>query len=150
MPMVNWDKIKDSEYTLIPDGDYAVIVQEVVEKNAKTGIMYWDVEFMISDGDFAGHKLHDKLFFSEKALNRVKMACHRLGVNTTGEYDFQPHTLIGRTCILTVLTEEYRDNNNTTKQRNLVPYDGYKLDDSTTRGVSKPVDPKDDTSNLPF
>lgn len=145
--LINWDNIKENEYTLIPDGDYAVIVQDVIEKNAKTGTMYWDIEFMISDGDFAGHKLRDKLFFSEKAMNRVKLACRRLGVDTTGEYDFQPVALIGRTCILTVLTEEYRDNKNLVKQRNIVPFGGYKLDEQTIKGTDKPINPKD---NLPF
>ena len=143
---INWDEIEENQYELLPDGEYAVRIVSVVEKTAKTGTPYWNIEFTIESGDYAGRKVWDKLFFTPKTMNRVKFVAHRLGVDTTGETEFSPNDLTNRTCIITLLQEEYRDDHNVVKTQNIVPFDGYKVDEFTTKGVDK----KDDDDSLPF
>jgi hypothetical protein len=94
------------------------------------------------------------MVFSDAAMKRVKLICSRLGLNVAGELDLTPALIEGRSCYVTVETEEYEDQEGNPKKRNVVPFAGY--DRADQAGASAPsATPQsrtedDDESDLPF
>ena len=127
MPTINFSAIEeprsyDSEPTEpVPPGTYECKVQSVEESTTKEGgHPMWIVHFTIEAGEHAGRTVLDRLFFTPKALPRVKLACRALGVDTDGEVELEPEMVMGERCQLVVRTKSFKG-----RQENEVPFAGY-------------------------
>jgi len=126
MPKIDFTKIEDAhDFTPLPDGKYLCKLSEIEESETQNGDEMWKLRFEVIQGDSIGRLIFDNLVFSEAALKRVKLICSRLGVDTSGEVDLTPDTLKNHECLISVLTEEYEDNEGNPKKRNVVPFAGY-------------------------
>lgn len=91
----------ETEYGMVPEGDYEVKVTNTEMRTAKSGTEYLNVEFTIEGPTQKNRKVWDNHFiYSDKAYPRVKFkqlvnACGLNSIKTTEE-------LHGRTCIITV------------------------------------------------
>ena len=50
----NWDEIKESNFELLPDGDYDTVITSAEEKDTKAGGKYWNVRFQVCSGEHSG------------------------------------------------------------------------------------------------
>jgi len=146
MPQVDFDKIDDpNDFTPLPDGDYDCRLQNIEERTTKSGDEMWGLEFVVTSGQYEGRKIFDNMPFSEKALGRVKLICSRLGLDTSKPMFLRPSMLLDRKCIVTVIQEEYEDENGQKKPRNTVPFAGYTKIENGESETSQKVG-----SDLPF
>jgi len=97
--------------------------------------------------EFTGRFIFDNLVFSEAAIKRAKLICSRLGLDVSGELNLTPSLLKDRRCYISVLTEEYEDNEGKIKKRNIVPFAGYER-----ANVAEAADSGEDDGeeNMPF
>jgi len=102
----------------------------VTPTTAKTGKQMWKLKFAVRNGRFEGRHLVDFLFFTDKALPRVKILCSALKVDASGLCDLTPEMLTNRSCRVTVYSKDYRDGTGTTQCRNHVTYDGFEAIES--------------------
>ena len=108
MPKVNMSKVKDTDgFEPIPDGDYKAVVEQVHERQSKSGDEQWGVEWRIIEGVHVGRKVFDNLTFNDKSMWRVKLVCSRLGLDVSGEIDLTPEMIRGKQCLITVIETEY-------------------------------------------
>ena len=115
---------------ILEPGTYPVRVVDCEMKFADSGKKQWIVRMMVTEGIHTKKRIIDSLFFTEKALPRLRFVLDRFGVtefgaNMDGVDDDYPEVLIGREAYCTVTLEEYinRDNQKTT--RNKVDFRGY-------------------------
>ena len=133
MPQIDFRTIEDAQdFTPLPDGKYVCRLDTVEEAATQHGDEMWKLRFKVADGPYQDRLLFDNLVFSEAALKRVKLICARLGLDVSGTLDLTPDLLIGRTCTLTVETEEYEDQEGNVKTRNVIPFAGYERADAAT------------------
>ena len=126
MPKINFAKIDDTEgFTPLPAGEYLCRVDSIEELFTQRNDEMWRLRFEVVEGEYIRRFIFDNLVFSAAAMKRVKLICSRLGLNTHGEVDLTPNLLQGRKCYVSVLIEEYEDNNGNIKKRNVVPFAGY-------------------------
>ena len=123
---------------LLPDGWYKAAVRAVEPKQASSGRDYWRLEFEIVAGDYSGTHVFDNLFFSEKALPRLKLALSALGLPHEGAVDVAPEDLVGRHALIEVTSKEGTDQ----KVRNVVTFDGYRAIPETPRAGTGPRSPE--------
>ena len=118
---LDFKKIPDvQEFPPIPEGQYLCQLESVEESATQTGNEMWTVRFVVEDGPHRGRYLWDRLVFSDAAFPRVKLFASSLGIDVSGELDFNPQLVTGRSCYVTVGIEEYEG-----KQRNKVPFHGF-------------------------
>jgi hypothetical protein len=129
---IDFRGVNPSQKGLLPDGWYHVEVKSVQPKQASSGLEYWRVEFLVRDGGHAGARVFDNLFFSEKALPRLKIALSGLGLPHDGVVEVVSEDLVGRRAWIEVKSQEGTDR----KVRNVVTFGGYKPDAQTTPGES--------------
>ena len=151
MPKIDFSKVDEVQnYSPLPDGRYLCRVAEVEQATTQHGDEMWKLRFLVEAGPHRGRYIFDNMVFSEAAMKRVKLLCSRLDLNAAGELDLTPALIKGRTCYLTVETEEYEDGEGMTKKRNVVPFAGYERADETgALGATKPSAMSDD-EDLPF
>lgn len=165
MPKLNFDKIDDMEsYSPVPAGQYLCRVKEIIDENdsgdkieTKSGDEMWKLRFSIVEGEFKGRNLWDNLVFSANALKRVKFICSRMGIPVSGNVDLTPKMLTGKVCLVTVNVEDYINDQDQTKTRNVIPYDGYeRADESAVESAKNSTSSGDDSQDesgedeLPF
>lgn len=155
MPKIDFDNVDDvQDFSPIPDGKYLCRVAEVEEATTQYGDEMWKVRLMVESGPHRGRYIFDNMVFSDAALKRVKLICSRLGLNVSGELDLKPSVIKGRTCYVTVETEEYEDHEGRTKRRNVVPFAGYDRAEGSAAAaapVAKADGVEDDSEDdLPF
>ena len=122
---VNWDDIQESRGKLLPEGKYLCSLIDVETTTNRAGAPMWTLKFEVKEGAFKGRWIWDRLFFSQKALPRVKYVFSRLGIDTRGQMTLKPGALIGRPAIVEVVIEEYEKRDGSMDERNTVPFDGY-------------------------
>lgn len=145
MPKVDFAKVDDVDsYSPLPDGSYLCRLTEVETDVTRNGDEMWKLRFTVEDGPHAGRYIFDNMVFSLAAMKRVKLICSRLELDTTGEVDLNPDLVKGRRCVVSVQTEEYVDDNNQTKSRNVVPFAGYEHEAAMGAGETG------DENDLPF
>ncbi len=105
----------------LPPGEYRCRVRGAEEK-----ANYLQIEFEVLDEAFAGRKVVDRLFATERALSRCRSALASLGVEVDGLVEVQPRDLIGREVFLTIEPDSYTDRNGVFRRSNKVGYDGYR------------------------
>ena len=155
MPRIDFNRVDDvQDFSPLPDGRYLCRLAEVEEAATQYGDEMWKLRFVVESGPHRGRYIFDNMVFSDAALKRVKLICSRLGLDVSRELDLTPALIKGRSCYVTVETEEYEDYEGNTKQRNVVPFAGYDRAD----GALAPASPKaeqpggedDSESDLPF
>lgn len=72
MPKINWNAVEDSQFTLIPEGDYEVKIQSIIESATQGGDEMWKLTLVIEEGEFKNQKLFTNLVFSEKGYGNIK------------------------------------------------------------------------------
>lgn len=134
MPIIDFSKVDEAQdYTPLPAGKYLCSVSEVQEASTQYGDEMWKLKFLVHSDPYQGRYIFDNMVFSAAALKRVKLICSRLGINTSGEIDLTPITIIGKSCYVTVGIEEYEDQEGNMKKRNVVPFAGYESVDAGDR-----------------
>lgn len=158
MPKIDFNRVDDvQDFSPLPDGQYLCRVAEVEEAATQYGDEMWKLRFVVESGPHRGRYIFDNMVFSDAALKRVKLICSRLGLDVSGELDVTPALIKGRTCYITVESEEYEDQEGNTKWRNVVPFAGYERASDAPKSVSPAKESKgdayeedDDESGLPF
>ncbi len=147
MPKVNFSNVEDVQnFSPLPDGTYLSKLSEIEEATTQYGDELWKLRFEVIQGEYAGRIIFDNMVFSEAAMKRVKLICSRLGLDVAGELDITPGLLKDRKCYVSVLTEDYEDNEGSIKKRNVVPFAGYELVQATGKGSTK----NESEDDLPF
>jgi len=123
IPFNKIDNIAD--YEPLPDGTYSCRVADVKEGVSSKGSPLWRLRLVVLAGDHVGRAVFDQLVFSPAALRRVKLVCACLGLDVNQPMDLAPDMLVGRTCRVQVITEEYVDQEGESRRANKVPFDGY-------------------------
>lgn len=117
--LLDFTKISEEEvtYEVLPEGSYTVTVDKVEEKRSeRTGNLYWSIQYKTDDDAI----IFDNLVFTDKTLNRVKKLFHLLGLDVSGEFNYEPSDLVGRGMVASVLIEEYTDRNGNDKKKNSI------------------------------
>jgi len=127
MPKVDFANVDDAQdFTPVPEGEYLCELAHVDEQNTQYGDEMWRLRWKIIDGEHAGRYIFDNLIFSDAAMSRVKLVCKRLGLDVSGEADLTPDKLMDKPVFITVTIVQYTDNEGKVKDRNNVPFAGYK------------------------
>jgi len=156
MPRIDFNRVDDvQDFSPLPDGRYLCRLAEVEEAATQYGDEMWKLRFVVESGPHRGRYIFDNMVFSDAALKRVKLICSRLGLDVSRELDLTPALIKGRSCYVTVETEEYEDYEGNTKQRNVVPFAGYDRADGTPATAApkagNPGSTEDDSEeDLPF
>ena len=139
MSKINFDEIDDvQDYTPVPEDKYLCRLIGAEEGTTEDGKEKWNLKLGILQGEYQGRFIFDNLFFTEKALPRLKFICTQLGLELTGEVELEPKMLEDRRCHVTVSVEEYEDHLGKTKKRNVVQYKGYEAVDGESQEDNKP------------
>ncbi len=149
MPKVDFSKVEDvQDFSPLPEGKYLCKVSDIEETTTQYDDEMWKLKFEVIQGEHTGRFIFDNMVFSEAAMKRVKLICSRLGLDVSGELDLTPSLLKGRRCYISVITEEYEDNEGRIKKRNIVPFAGY---ERAKDAVTADDDESDlSESNMPF
>lgn len=161
MPRINFANIPDAEdYSLIPEGKYLMRVYDVKDdKPSSEGYEMWLLILEILEGEFKGRKVFDRIFFhNEKAVSRVKLICHRLGMDVSKEIDLQPKMLLHRKALVTLEINTYPDKDGREKKNNKIAFAGYEAlgtpaePEAVQEGVIEPVfvDQEGTQEEVPF
>lgn len=126
MPKIDFATVDDvHDFKPLPEGKYPCRVDNVEEASTKNGDEMWKLRFEVTSGESKGRYIFDNLVFSPAAMKRVKLFCSRLGLDVSGELDLKPEMLSNKTVVLALGVKDYEDDQGSTKQRNVVPFDGY-------------------------
>ena len=151
MPKIDFSQIDDvQDFSPLPDGKYLCKLKEVEESETQNRDEMWKLRFEVVEGKYTGRIIFDNMVFSEAALKRVKLICSRLGLAVSGEVDLSPSALKGRRCHVSVLTEEYEDDENNIKKRNIVPFAGYEKAGDSGGSSERETEEDESEENLPF
>lgn len=148
---------KAKDYEPIPSGTYEMKVTAVEEKAGDKGT-YWELTLEVQGGEYDGKEVKDRLFFTPKALSRVKLVySHLAGVDLAdSESDIETDDLLGCKGMVAVGVEE-REHNGKVYRNNVVPFAGY-LKDQGSASLGKPKakakkkepEPFNDPDEIPF
>ena len=126
MRTIDFGQVKDAnEYSPVPDGRYPVEIESVEEAANKNGDDVLKLRLRVTDGEHAGAAIFDRLFFTERALPRIKLVLRALGISTKGEVDVTPRLLEGRRCLVDVVVDTYTKSDGTDGRSNAVLFAGY-------------------------
>ena len=156
MPRIDFNSVDDvQDFAPLPDGKYLCRVAEVEEAATQYGDEMWKLRLVVETGPQRGRYIFDNLVFSDAAMKRVKLICSRLGLDVSGEIELTPALIRGKSCYVTVETEDYEDQEGTTKRRNRVTFAGYERAESASAATSPPAaagsnDEDNSESDLPF
>ena len=144
MPKIDFSKIDDvADYTPLPEGEYLCRLTDIEETTTSQDDDQWKLRFLVEAGEYSDRYIFDSLFFTPKAMPRVKLICSRMRVDVSGEVDLQPEHLLDRKVLVTVTIGEYEDEEGNSKRCNRVPFAGYDFADSDG-------DEDDGEDNVPF
>lgn len=77
--LVDLSNVKEMSFEVLPKGIYAAIIESVkYEISKNSGKPMWNVQFTVSDGEYANRKLFNYMSFSEKALPGTKANIKRI------------------------------------------------------------------------
>lgn len=90
----------------VPDGKYAVVVDDAYEKQSAAGNDMIELTLKIATGDCAGRNAWDRLVFTPKALGRVRYVLDALGVTIPqGAFNLSAESLRGKRALVTLKTK---------------------------------------------
>jgi len=126
-PVVNFGRSEQPDpQQPIPIGEYKCKIVEVREKTSQKGEEYYSLRLEIIEGDYDGRSVYDSLFFSPKALQRLKLICERLGINIEGDVEITPSLFLYKIVVVAIKQDFYINKSGQTINKNIVAYDGYK------------------------
>jgi len=126
MPRIDFKEIDDvQDFAPLPAGTYLCRLVDVEKTTTRQGSEMWRLRWAVQEGPQRGRYLFDNMVFSAAAMKRVKHICAQLKLDVSGTLELTPAMIKGRTCRVTVETEEYEDHEGMTKRRNVVPFAGY-------------------------
>ena len=120
---VNFDEIKNAG--IIPQGEYLARITNVHEKETARGIGYWEVNLIVVVGPYSGSKIKDKLFFSPRAIPRLKLLTEACDMQVSGIIDVDPKSYENKIVLITVKHETYTNKDGIEKKNPTVTFDGY-------------------------
>ena len=124
---VDFSDVKElGSYTCPPAGTYACKVVKATEGQTTKGTAKIDISFEIVEGEFAGCRIYDGFFFTEKAYPRLKTVFNVLGLNAGGKITISEEKLLGKTCMIETEVDEYVDSKGQDRQKAKATYNGYK------------------------
>jgi hypothetical protein len=137
MKTIDFSRVKDAdEFTPVPDGRYAVEVESVEEDVNKNGDDVLKLRLHVIDGEHAGAIIFDRLYFTERALPRVKLVLKALGIEPAGSIEVTPELLQGRKCVVDVLIDTYQKTDGSEGRSNMVPFAGYHKADEGSEALA--------------
>lgn len=102
MPELNLAQTPTAEEAMekIPEGLYNVLVDACKQDYGKKEPHneFYSLSLKVMEGEFRDKTINDSLFFTEKALPRVKSALSAMGIDVTKKLNLEPEMLVGRTC----------------------------------------------------
>ena len=149
MPRVSFDGVGEAQdFPPLPKGDYPCDLTEVDDgKFTKNGDEMWNIRFRVKSGPHKGRLIFDNMIFSERALSRVKLICSRMGLDVSDDLDVTPSLIKGRSCLVSVIIEEDKDQHGNVRRRNRVPFAGYKSIDEKAPNEAKEDSAPEDSGN---
>lgn len=72
MPKIDWKSVSDEQFTLIPEGDYAVTISTVTESETSKGDEMWKLKLTIEDGEYKGKTILTQLVFNDGGYGNIK------------------------------------------------------------------------------
>ena len=139
-----------------PPGKYRCRLEFAEEEWSQSGQPFWRLSWLVLDGTHRGLHIVDRLYFSSKALPRVKILFACLGLETEGTVDLEPQDLAGRKCIVEAEADQYSDAQGNVRHGVRVPFRGYAPIDEDTlpatgpKPIEKDEEPGDRDDDLPF
>lgn len=122
MPRLDWKDVPDPDaYALVPADEYACRVHACTSDGLNEKEI-WTVVWEITEGHLIGQRFIDRMYFSERAVSRVKLLCSRLKIPTEGAVNLLARHLINRECFVDVRVEEFRG-----EDQNKVSYAGFRV-----------------------
>jgi len=123
---VKWDEVKESDFALLPAGEYPVTIIDIDEKSTKDGDPMWVLKMEVLEGEYAGSKIQDRIAFSPQGMWRVKLVFSRFGHKCVGDEQVQPKMLIGREAFVTVIMSSFIGREGNSIPTNKIPGSGYR------------------------
>ena len=139
-------KEKDLELSSgpVPDGKYHVLVESVAKESEGTPSLKF--VFSVLAGTTPGQnnrKIHERLYLTEKTMQRVYLFANRLGLINTSEFG-QPNVrknwkeTVGSQVIVEVQLREYDKRDGTKAKTSNITFGGiWKLDDESVKDVPR-------------
>lgn len=128
MPM--YDPPKDGD--VIPAGTYRCKLSDVRDKDrdgnklkAKSGHEMFNLRLTVTDGEYEGAIIYDRIVFGGKGQNRVKILLKALGFDIDKPMDVTTDTLQDASIKADIIIGSYEG-----KEKNEVKFDGYHADDT--------------------
>ena len=126
MRTIDFSQVTDAdEFSPVPEGRYPIEIEQVEESVSQKGDDLLKLRLRILDGEHAGAVVFDKLYFTEKALPRIKHVLKALGITATGELMVGPELLTGKRCLVDVIVDTYVRADGNEGKSNSVPFAGY-------------------------
>lgn len=149
--LIDFGKIDDApDFKPVPAGKYLAELIKAEESTTEKGDPQWNLTFELLEGKVARRLIFDKLFFTEKALKRVKLVCGRLGIDVSSELELTPELLQTRLVYLDVEVTEYEKDGKMVPT-NEVPFAGYTHTEKTVQErEAEPVGATSNGSNPPL
>jgi len=130
MPELDLVKTPTAEEAMekIPEGLYKVMVDACKQNYGKKEPHneFYSLSLKVMEGEYRDKTINDSLFFTEKALPRVKSALSAMGIDVTKKLNLEPEMLVGCTCQVDVKHRTYKDNSGKEQTAANVSYDGYR------------------------
>lgn len=89
------------------EGEHIAVLKSIEEKPASSGNDMLTAAFEVIKGTSTGARVYDNFVLTEKALWKLKGFLEVLGMKADGRIVLDLDKLVGRTCIINVLHEEY-------------------------------------------
>ena len=123
---INFAKVNDSsEHEILPAGTYRCRLESVDEEWTAGGNPKWVLHWIVTTGPYANRAIVDRLYFTERALPRVKILWSAAGIDTDGEIELDSGQIVGMCCMVEVERDEYTDRDGRTRQGVQVTFRGY-------------------------
>ena len=94
-------------YVKCAEGQHVVKLTEIEETESQAGNDMLSATFQVVKGTSTGAKLYDNFVLTEKALWKLQSFLVALGMKADGKITLDLDKLIGKTCIVEVVHEEY-------------------------------------------
>ena len=136
MKTIDFSNVPDlDEYSPVPEDQYLAEIGKAEYDTTRAGDDYLKIRFYIVDGDHAGAAIFDRVYFSKKAMPRLKLLLEALGISTKESIEVTPALLEGRKCLINVVVESYVKSDGSEAKTNSIPYAGYHKADEEEAGV---------------
>jgi hypothetical protein len=94
-------------YVKCAEGEHIAVLKEIEEKESQNGSDMLAAVFEVIKGSSTGARVFDNFVLTEKALWKLKGYLEAVGMKADGKIVIDLDKLVGKTCIINVLHEEY-------------------------------------------